>query len=105
MAIPQMCIDEGQKATEERTRFEQAQKAPLVTKQGKAKALAAFRARKKARAKIEQVCNGRLYAGSSMYFYCKHCGDISDIKGESYTNEVNHTCRQCKALQDEGWLP
>lgn len=105
MSIPQMCIDEAQKAAKERERFAKAQKASLSTKQGRVKALAAFRARQKARAKIEPVNNGRLYAGEPMYFYCQHCGDVSDTKGESYTDKVNHTCRQCQALQDEGWLP
>ncbi|MBT7228548.1 hypothetical protein HN859_03465 [Candidatus Parcubacteria bacterium] len=103
MAIPQMCIDEGQKATVERRRFEKLRKAKLATSLGKTKALAALATRKSESETREQVNNGRLYAGSSMYFYCS-CGDVSDIKGEGFTDPPNHTCRQCKALKDKGWL-
>ena len=52
----------------------------------------------------EQIDNASLPAGSQMYFYCKSCGHIADIKPESYITAVKKLCDECQAMKDCGWL-
>lgn len=47
---------------------------------------------------MEQIDNGRSYAGSPMYFYCKMCGYQSDVKPESYSDRPNRHCGPCQGL-------
>ncbi len=49
---------------------------------------------------VEQVDNGQLRAGSSMYFYCKMCGHQSDVKPENYTTSPKRHCSGCQELID-----
>jgi hypothetical protein len=50
-----------------------------------------------------QIDNGSLYAGSSMYYYCKHCGLLSDTLPEGWF--MQGPSRVCKACSDmKEWL-
>ena len=52
----------------------------------------------------EQINNASLYAGSSMYFYCKHCGFLSDTLPETYITPPTCCCGKCSSLKRNGWL-
>lgn len=39
-----------------------------------------------------------------MYFYCKHCGWLSDTLPENYLFRPSCCCAQCKGIIDSGWL-
>lgn len=53
----------------------------------------------------KRIRNEDLYAGSPMYFYCKHCGHISDVLPESYSGiRPSHVCDFCKELVNKGWI-
>jgi hypothetical protein len=73
-----------------------------ISEQGKEVALAALAERRAN--KPEKIDNASLPAGSEMYFYCKACGHLSDIKPESYITAVKKLCKECQALKDLGWL-
>jgi hypothetical protein len=45
-----------------------------------------------------QINNHNLPAESPMYFYCKHCGQESDVLPESYVGQPSHVCDECKIL-------
>lgn len=74
----------------------------VATELGKEYALAELTNRRANRPK--QIDNSSLYAGSPMYFYCYSCGWLSDTKPESYRSIPSHTCKECQALKDLGWL-
>lgn len=42
-----------------------------------------------------QIDNSRLYAGSSMYYYCKLCGLLSDTKPEGWLDLPSRHCKAC----------
>lgn len=65
------------------------------------KRLTKFHARKKENSKKERIRNDELPAGSSMYYYCYHCGSISDVRSEDDFSLVNHTCTDCKPLVED----
>lgn len=48
----------------------------------------------------EQIDNGKLPAGSNMYFYCRMCGHQCDVLPESYTVPPKKFCVECRALKD-----
>jgi len=50
------------------------------------------------------VDNGALHAGSEMYFYCRSCGALADIKPETYLFLPRDLCSECEGLKTEGWL-
>lgn len=51
-----------------------------------------------------QIDNGRLYAGSPMYFYCKFCGAQTDVLPENYIfSTPSRVCSECQVLIDLGW--
>lgn len=52
----------------------------------------------------EQIDNATLHAGSPMYFYCRVCGWLSDVKGESYIIPPAKLCKECMAIKEENWL-
>ena len=74
----------------------------LATTEGKEAALKALAERREN--KPEQINNGRLPAGSLMYFYCVSCGHQSDALPETYTCTPGKLCDECAALKDLGWL-
>jgi hypothetical protein len=74
----------------------------MMTQEGKEIALQALDARRADKPK--QIDNSSLYAGSSMYYYCKVCGHISDVLPESYFGRPRQLCGECQALKDCGWL-
>lgn len=43
-----------------------------------------FKARKAEAREKGQIDNADLYAGSPMYYYCRHCGLLSDVLPESW---------------------
>lgn len=70
----------------------------------KQKAFEQFISRYKEFYSREKVSNSDLYAGQSMYFYCKHCGIPTEKLPEDYLFPVYTECSQCKGLQQEGLL-
>lgn len=49
----------------------------------------------------EKIDNSKLYAGSSMYFYCKLCGLLADVLPESYITPPRKHCEDCGRLFKE----
>jgi len=76
----------------------------LTTTKGKELALKALAKRRKENSKKPKIDNSSLYAGSDMYFYCKACDGLADVKPESYMTPVKQLCDECQALKDLGWL-
>lgn len=74
----------------------------LATTKGKDLALKALVKRRWKNAKKEKIDNRSLYAGSSMYFYCKSCDGLADVLPESYTSLPKKLCDECQALEDLG---
>ncbi len=74
----------------------------LATEQGKEFALKALAERRANRPK--QIDNSAQPAGSSMYYYCRACGHLSDVLPESHICAPKKLCDECQALQDIGWL-
>ena len=75
----------------------------MLTQEAALKALAERRQNKP-----KQIDNGRLRAGSPMYFYCRSCGHQSDCLDELYQpgpNTPKKLCAECQFMQDKGWLP
>lgn len=68
----------------------------------KTEAIAAFKER--VANQPEHINNASLYAGSPMYFYCRHCGHESDVLPESYTTRPKRECSGCLILINNGWL-
>ena len=54
--------------------------------------------------KPDKIDNGALHAGEPMYFYCKHCGALSDVLPEEYVERPKKVCDDCQKMVDEGWL-
>lgn len=80
----------------------------LAVERGREYALAQFEARKAENRKVRRPNNSEFWAGSPMYFYCRACGDLADIKSESYnprTDPVKPLCVECEALKEKGLLP
>ncbi len=68
-------------------------------------ALAQFRNRKKANEGKEKIDNGRLYAGSPMYYYCHGCDDLVATLPESHLSCPPSHCVPCRFLLEHGLLP
>lgn len=75
-----------------------------ITEQGRATALQALAARRKASKSAPRVDNASLYAGQPMYYYCKSCGALADVLPECHINRPKQLCNECQAMQDLGWL-
>jgi len=61
-----------------------------------------FLERKAVNDKKPRIDNSRLYAGSSMYYYCRYCGE-EDRKPESFDprrDPIQDPCPKCKKLMD-----
>lgn len=42
--------------------------------------------------------NGELHAGSPMYYYCMHCGELADVKPEDWVSpRPKKVCDECVA--------
>ncbi len=52
-----------------------------------------------------KIDNSSLYAGSPMYYYCNDCGDLAQTLPECHTQRPDHTCKKCKVLISNGWMP
>lgn len=52
----------------------------------------------------EKIDNSKLMAGEPMFFYCRHCGILSDTLPEDYLFPANLVCSQCQGLDKEGLL-
>lgn len=53
----------------------------------------------------EHIDNASLHAGSPMYYYCKSCGWLADVKNEGWSLIQPRTlCAFCQRLRDCGWL-
>jgi hypothetical protein len=63
-----------------------------------------LRQRREASMRDGQIDNGRLWAGSPMYFYCKYCGQNTDVLPENYfLSTPRHICDECTSLIELGW--
>lgn len=51
------------------------------------------------------IDNASLPAGVNMFFYCRACGWLADVKPEGYIFPVRPLCSECAGLDAEGWLP
>ena len=51
------------------------------------------------------VQNETLLAGENMFFFCRACGWLADLKPEDYLFPVRPLCSECAGLEAEGWLP
>lgn len=52
----------------------------------------------------KQTDNGSLYAGSPMYYYCKHCGVHTETLPELHFSIPKTVCDSCKPLVDHGLM-
>lgn len=52
-----------------------------------------------------QIDNATLYAGSPMYFYCRHCGVETERLPETYTCIPLTLCGSCTFLERQGIDP
>lgn len=75
----------------------------METPESLIKALEDFEIRK-AKYKGKEINNGNLYAGSPMYFYCKHCSIQTEVLPESYTKKPKKRCKDCKKLKKAGLI-
>lgn len=49
--------------------------------------------------------NSASYAGSPMYYYCKHCDDHTQTLPESHRERPITICTPCKVLDEHGLIP
>lgn len=52
----------------------------------------------------EKIDNAALPAGAPMYFYCRSCGHIADVKPETYQPPRARLCKECQEMKDHGWM-
>ena len=53
----------------------------------------------------KQVNNSHLPAGSSMYYYCRHCEVHTETLPESHFQRPKTICAPCEALEVNGLIP
>ncbi len=58
--------------------------------------------KRKAQWKGKQVDNASLYAGSPMYYYCKHCGCQTCVLPECHWDAPKTVCDACDVLAAHG---
>lgn len=76
----------------------------LATVQGKEYALSKLKERRLASKTMPRIDNGKLYAGSPMYYYCICCGDLAAILPEAHLEPPPRLCPECQAMKDLDWL-
>ena len=64
-------------------------------------AMKQFKKRKKANSG-KQVDNSSLYAGSPMYYYCRYCGELTEVLSESHWGSPKRVCDPCDVLHQHG---
>jgi len=74
----------------------------MHTENGKDFAIAQLNKRRQT--KPTQIDNGRLPAGSPMYFYCHSCGHLAATLPESFIGRPPRMCGECEAMKALGWL-
>jgi hypothetical protein len=54
----------------------------------------------------KQKDNASLPAGSCMYYYCRHCGAMSDCRAESDFGggPIQRVCDECRSLEKKGYF-
>lgn len=52
----------------------------------------------------KQINNSTLPAGSSMYYYCEHCGAHTETLPELHTKAPRIICVPCAALRAHGLI-
>lgn len=67
-------------------------------------ALKRFELRKRLFAFVGQIDNSTLPAGSPMYFYCWHCGDLTDELPEEYLVNPKRVCEPCEEMISRGLI-
>ncbi len=53
---------------------------------------------------LEHINNASLYAGSSMYYYCRKCRVQTQTLPESHICKPTTICNPCKILDDHGLI-
>jgi hypothetical protein len=52
----------------------------------------------------KQIDNSTLYAGSPMYYYCRHCECHTQTLSESHSGRPITVCTPCEALDVHGLI-
>lgn len=52
----------------------------------------------------EKINNASLVAGEPMFFYCNHCGVLTEKLHEEFLFPPFVECSQCYGLSNLGWL-
>jgi hypothetical protein len=53
---------------------------------------------------IPHIDNNHLPAGSPMYYYCRACGQVSDVLPETWTGLRDKLCRPCGEVARAGLI-
>jgi len=64
-----------------------------------------FFQRKALAAKRPRIDNGKLVAGSPMYYYCKGCGTMLAVLPETHLERPPQHCEPCLYLIDHALMP
>ena len=76
---------------------------PNLSKAEQKRLIAALKKRK-ADNKGKQINNSSLYAGSPMYYYCRHCGVLTDTLAESdFSTRPRQICSACREMVKFGY--
>jgi len=71
---------------------------------GRTERLAELAVRRSSSMTIGQIDNSKLYAGSSMYYYCRYCGVQTDVLPETwFVTPPRKVCDDCTSLITLGW--
>jgi hypothetical protein len=62
-------------------------------------------AKRKALNRGKEIDNSSLPAGSSMYYYCKFCGEHTVTLPEAHFGAPKVICDPCGKLNDHGLIP
>ena len=78
---------------------------PNVMQMFRSKALEQLAARCAASQAQEKIQNQDLEAGQPMYFYCRSCGFLSDVKQEDwFLTPPRKICGECQGMLVRGWI-
>ena len=67
-------------------------------------AMAQFKKRKAQSAKKKQIDSSSLPAGSPMYYYCRFCGELTEVLSEGHINRPRTVCTPCEFLNQHGLI-
>jgi hypothetical protein len=67
------------------------------------KKLIALAARKEKAKTTERIDDSKLYAGSSMHYYCRLCGLLAATLPEEHSEPPPKFCDECQEMIDHGY--